>query len=54
MTMTIVVVNAAALLHCPSSSIPNLNDGCYHSDPPWGLDRTVISFHSKMFEILTF
>ena len=48
MIMTIVVINAAALLHCPSSSSPNLNDGCYHSDHSWGLDKTVFNDHTPL------
>ena len=32
-------LSSGVVQRCSSA---NLNDGHYHSDPPWGLDRTVL------------
>ena len=51
MITTIIEISAAALLSSglvQQCSSVNLNDGCYHSDHPWGLDKTVFNVHTPI------
>ena len=54
MITTIIEISAATLLssgavqQCSSN---NLNNGNYQSDPPWGLDRTVLYFKAKLTRV---
>ena len=51
MITTIIEISAAASLSSGAvqrCSSTNLNNGCYHGDHAWGLDKTVFNNHTPL------